>query len=85
METDNGHERPLTVALCEMLGTALFVYGILINGADNAGVACSLFASVLIFGKVTGGHFNPAVTIGVYLQEADFIKNLFFMIEIIIA
>ena len=67
METDKGHDRTLTVALCELIGTALFVYGIMINGADNAGVALSLFASVLIFGKITGGHFNPAVTIGVYL------------------
>lgn len=50
-----------------MLGTALFIYGILINGADNAGVALSLFASVIIFGGITGGHFNPAVSIGVYL------------------
>ena len=81
----NGHDRKFTVCLCEALGTALFVYGILINGADNAGVAASLFASVLIFGGVTGGHFNPAVTLGVYFQEADFFGNLIFMLEIIIA
>ena len=80
-----GHDRKFTVCLCEAFGTALFIYGIMINGADNAGVAASLFASVLIFGGVTGGHFNPAVTLGVYFAEADFFGNLIFMLGIIIA
>ena len=80
-----GKTNKLTVGFCEMLGTAFFVYGIMINGADNAGVAFALFASVIIFGGITGGHFNPAVTLGVYIQEAKFATNLLFMIEIIIA
>ena len=80
-----GHDRKFTVCLCEAFGTALFIYGIMINGADNAGVAASLFASVLIFGGVTGGHFNPAVTLGVYFAEADFFGNLIFMLGIIIS
>lgn len=85
MEVPKGSERKMTVCLLELLGTALFVYGILINGADNAGVALSLFASVVLLGGVTGGHFNPAVTIGVYLAEAKFATNFLFMIEIIIS
>ena len=85
MEVKNRKNGDFTVCLCEMLGTALFVYGIIINGADNAGVALSLFASVLIFGGITGGHFNPAVSIGVYLQEANFLGNLILLIEIIIS
>lgn len=85
MEVPGGHDRKMTVALLEMMGTALFVYGILINGADNAGVAFSLFASVVLLGGITGGHFNPAVTIGVYLAEGKFLQNLLFMIEIIVA
>jgi aquaporin Z len=84
-EGDPGYGRKMTVCLLEMVGTALFVYGILINGADNAGVALSLFASVILLGGITGGHFNPAVTLGIYIQSREYVKNLFFMIQYIIA
>lgn len=49
-----------------MIGTALFVYGILVSGGNAIGVPMSLLTCILIFGGVTGGHFNPAVSIGVW-------------------
>lgn len=83
METAKGSERKLTVAALEAFGTALFVYGILINGAESAGVAFALFASVIFLGGITGGHFNPAVTLAVYITQGEYFTNLFFMILII--
>jgi len=65
METPEGESRLFTVGLYEMLGTALFVSAILMTN-NCMSIAFSLFASILIFGSVTGGHFNPAVSLGVY-------------------
>ena len=68
MEVEGGHKRKFTVMICEMLGTALFIYGIILT--DKAvSIPFSLFASILIFGAITGGHFNPAVSLGVYIAN----------------
>ena len=68
MEVDGGHKRKFTVMIFEMLGTALFIYGIILT--DKAvSIPFSLFASILIFGSITGGHFNPAVSLGVYIAN----------------
>lgn len=52
--------------LVEFLGTFVFLYIIL----ESAGygtlqplvIAAGLLAAILLFGRVSGGHFNPAVT-----------------------
>ena len=75
METPEGKNRMNIVGLYEFLGTALFVSAILMTN-NSMSIAFSLFASILIFGQVTGGHFNPAVSLGVYLQEQKFSENL---------
>ena len=69
MEVEGGSERKGTVVLCEMFGTALFIYGILVSRGDAIAVPLSLFASILIFGNITGGHFNPAVSFGVLISN----------------
>ena len=66
MEVPGGHDRKLTVVFLEMIGTSFFLYGIIMTGSP-ASVPFSLFASILLFGGITGGHFNPAVSLGVYI------------------
>ena len=72
------------MTIYEMLGTALFVYGILVSGGNAIGVPMSLLAAILIFGGVTGGHFNPAVSIGVWCTTEYKTQNIGFLIMIII-
>lgn len=67
METKLGHNRKFIVSLYEALGTGLFCYCILVSTGDAIAGPIALFAMILIFGGVTGGHFNPAVTTGVLL------------------
>ena len=66
MEVEGGHDRKCTVMLLEMIGTAFFIYGIIMTDTP-ASIPFSLFASILLFGGITGGHFNPAVSLGVYV------------------
>ena len=53
----------------EVFGTAMLVFAI--NAATNHpfGIALVLFESILIAGPICGAHFNPAVTIGVYIMN----------------
>ena len=87
METKLGHNRKFVVTVYEALGTALFAYCILVSGADAIAGALALFAMIIIFGDVTGGHFNPAVTLGVLVWQffhGDPISKLIFSMLIIV-
>ena len=79
-----GHDRKAMVCFCEFLGTALFIFGILETGLPLS-IPFSLLASVVIWGDITGGHFNPAVTLGVYCTLPDKGKNFVFMIMIMVS
>ena len=82
MEVKGGDDRKVVVMLYEMFGTALFIFGVIMT-SNAATIPFSLFASIIIFGAVTGGHFNPAVTLGVYVAEGkDYGKNLAFLVMI---
>ena len=75
MEVEGGQQRKALVATYELVGTALFIYMILVSKGDAMGVPLALFAMIVIFGGITGGHFNPAVTLGVYIHEGKWKEN----------
>ena len=88
METPQGHNRKFLVCLCEFLGQVFFMYFVLVSGAtgsDSWGITgpLALFAAINIFGGISGGHFNPAVTLGVYMREQKYVQNFLFMCLII--
>lgn len=75
------------VLIYEFIGTCLFTTIILISKANAEAAALGLFTQILIFGDVTGGHFNPGVTLGVTVWQLmnNPLKNILFAVMIILA
>jgi hypothetical protein len=78
MEVPGGHQNKALVASYELIGTAIFIYMIIVSTGDAIAVPLALFAMIIIFGGITGGHFNPAVTLGVYIKEGKWKENAAF-------
>jgi glycerol uptake facilitator-like aquaporin len=49
--------------LVEFIGTFFFLYVIISTGGNPIAVGSALALAILIGGKISGGNFNPAVTI----------------------
>ena len=58
--------------LVEFLGTFVFLYIILQSGLygnmQPLVIVVGLLAAILLFGNISGGHFNPAVTVMMWLK-----------------
>lgn len=72
------------LALYEFLGT--FIALLSVNCAQNnsAVVGVGFFIAATLTGRVSGGHFNGAVTIAVYIIEGRWCKNLFIAFFVIV-
>jgi aquaporin Z len=53
----------------ELVGTFIFLYVILASGGDAISIGVALAAVILFGGKLSGGNFNPAVSIMMYLNN----------------
>ena len=81
MEIYSANSNKNIVFFYEFLGTCLLVYAINLQCGELfgvTGIAFMLFAMLLIGGPITGAHFNPAVTLGVYMSN-QFWKDDFMM------
>jgi len=54
--------------LVEFIGTFIFLAVIIITGNPLA-IAIALASAIYFGGKVSGGHFNPAVNVMMYLHN----------------
>ena len=63
------------------LSTIIFVVGLGPNDANNLfKIGFGLIVAAAIFGKITGAHFNPAVSIMFFLNNQLSIDKLFLYI-----
>ena len=75
MEVKGAKNHKGFVFLYECLGTAMLMTGINLSSTISPGelkpigIALTLYSAILIFGGPGGAHFNPAVTIGVFIKE----------------
>lgn len=80
-------QRYIAALLAEALGTFVLVlvvlnvsrYGLPFFTAIAAGVSVAVFVSA--FGKVSGGHFNPAVSLGLFsIRQISFVKTFGYIV-----
>jgi glycerol uptake facilitator-like aquaporin len=72
------------ICFYEFLGTAMLTLGYNFTSAGLA-VGMNLFVGIILAGKVSGGMFNPAVTVAVYTAEAKFLKEYKIVLWIILS
>ena len=90
MEVEGGHENKTWVLAYEFIGTALLAASINYKSAfGGSGVKnpenkmmsayappITLFTIIMMFGAVSGGHFNPAVSTAVFVWHPEKAKNI---------
>ena len=55
--------------LFEMIGMAFFAYGIVSSQCKSDYIAAAFFGALVICAPISGGHINPAVTLGMLLSR----------------
>ena len=55
--------------VAEFIGTAIFLTIILKSQGDKYVIVLGLLAAILFMGSVSGGHFNPAISIMKFAQK----------------
>ena len=85
METNN-KDKKVGVFLYEFLGTAFIMYALIIGNGIFAYAALAVtFAMMCISYNVSGGHFNPAISIGMFLAQKKFGEDLLPLLLMIVA
>ena len=76
MEVPGGDKTKWRVCLYEFIGTAFLITSInlSLHPGNPIYVGLTLMANIMIFGGLTGGHFNPAVSTGVLISLG--LKNI---------
>lgn len=87
MEVPGGKDNKLSVCLHEAFGTMLLLLAINMGAASGniAESACiTIFVAFVLTGSTSGGHLNPAVTMGVTLVYGS-MEQWMFPIQIILS
>jgi glycerol uptake facilitator-like aquaporin len=84
MEVPNGDKFLIAVIMSEFL--ACIPYMLSYNLNDGTYEPCLIFFLLFtVTANISGGHLNPAVTLGVYIERQKYSKNFCMMVMIILA
>lgn len=75
----------LLVLLYELLGSALMTYSYSLSSQSSGVRGAAYLIGWIIASTLSGAHFNPAVTIAVYIFERQFKTYLRYMLFILLA
>lgn len=59
----------ITIGVLEAIGTAILLMAINFNRGNGAVVATGIFTAAILSGRLTGAHFNTAVTLAVFFAD----------------
>tara|TARA_B100000424_G_scaffold237986_1_gene203797 strand:- start:52 stop:312 length:261 start_codon:yes stop_codon:yes gene_type:complete len=65
--------------LIEFVGTLFFLFVILVSG-EAIPIGLALILAIMLGGKISGGHFNPAVSVMMFLNKKIQAQDLLFYI-----
>ena len=82
MEISNGKVFKKTVFLAEFLGTLGYTLAINMSDGSRTSSISLLLMMVLTF-KISGGHLNPAVTLGVLIERRELVRYKCFALVIV--
>lgn len=92
MDVPGGYSNKGKIMMFEGMGTGFLIIAINIGQQIHPGfqpfaIGLIIFMNITVFGNITGGHFNPAVTLGVFVKDgpSNFRRNFFYSICLIIA
>ena len=89
MEVPQGRHNKVIVCIYEALGTGLLIFAINMSGPGSPsakfGICFTVFSLILIAGPISGAHFNPAVTLGVYISNVHWKSDWGFCLLIMLA
>ena len=72
MEVPGGKSNKVWVLVSELLGTSMLAAAANWGGCSNGVPICVglvIFIMAQVFGPISGGHFNPAVTIAMMIKH----------------
>ena len=75
MEVEGGNEKKFAVLIYELVGTCVLTYVTLISLGNIVTIASVYFCLLFICWNVSGGHFNPALTISIFIGQKNFGGN----------
>ena len=85
MEIKNGERHKITVCIYEFLGTAFLAYSVLMSYGNGLAVSLTVFAVIIVAGPVSGANINPAVSIGIFIQEKKFGQDIVLLLLMIVS
>lgn len=65
--------------LVEFVGTLFFLFVILVSG-EAIPIGLALILAIMLGGKISGGHFNPAVSVMMFLKQKLSAQDLLFYV-----
>ena len=85
MEKDLKVNHIVPVLLTELVGTCLFMLAANLSGPDMLTQPLAFFALIVCCYDVSGGHLNPAVSMGVFLVERNYAKHAVYVVAVSLA
>jgi aquaporin Z len=71
---------PILVFFTEIIGTFILIATILMTNGNALAIGLALAVAIYIGANVSGGHFNPAVSVVMYLKNSINTSQLLFYI-----